>query len=116
MVPLRDGELELNHDIADGPLGMVDALRDILSHIEADGSEGNTEDETLADSLATLLNDERTAAERKAEVSGASLSEDEVFEAIAELNRSDLEAEPDAVVRPKRTAAPTQTAQKQPSE
>ncbi len=59
LVPLRDGELKLNHDIADGLLGMVDALRDILSHIEADGSEGNTEDETLADSLATLLNDER---------------------------------------------------------
>ena len=105
LVPLRDGELKLNHDIADGLLGMVDALRDILSHIEADGSEGDTDYETLAARLATLLDDERTAAESKAEVSTASLTEDEVSEVVAELNHSELVVASEAVARPKRIAA-----------
>jgi two-component system chemotaxis sensor kinase CheA len=105
LVPLRDGELKLNHDIADGLLGMVDALRDILGNIEANGSEGDTDYEALAARLATLLDEERTAAELNADYGSASLTEDEVSEVVSELNRSDLAAESDVVARPKRIAA-----------
>ncbi|MEZ6123592.1 MAG: chemotaxis protein CheW [Planctomycetaceae bacterium] len=41
LVPLRDGELNLNNEIADGLLGMVDAIRSILSQVEASGTEGD---------------------------------------------------------------------------
>ena len=43
LVPLRDGELELDHDIADALLAMVDAIRTILGNIETGGGEGETE-------------------------------------------------------------------------
>ena len=96
LVPLRDGELKLNHDIADGLLGMVDALRDILGNIEADGSEGATDYETLATRLATLLDGELAAANTATEVAAASLTGDEVSKVVAELNHPEPETEPEA--------------------
>lgn len=93
LVPLRDGDLKFDHDIADGLLGMVDALRDILGNIEADGSEGDTDYETLATRLATLLDNERAAADPETEDAAATLSEDEVTEVVAELNHLETEAE-----------------------
>ena len=41
LVPLRDGELQLNNEIVDSLLGMVDAIRDILGNVEESGSEGD---------------------------------------------------------------------------
>ncbi|MGZ0163544.1 MAG: chemotaxis protein CheA [Planctomycetales bacterium] len=96
LVPLRDGDLKFNHEIADGLLGMVDALRDILGNIEADGSEGETDYETLATHLAILLDSERATADPETEDAGATLSEDEVTEVVAELNPPESEAEPAA--------------------
>jgi len=96
LVPLRDGDLEFSHDIADGLLGMVDALRDILGNIEADGSEGETDYESLATRLATLLDSERAVADPETEDAAATLSEDEVTEVVAELNHPEPEAEPAA--------------------
>ncbi|MEZ6132898.1 MAG: chemotaxis protein CheW [Planctomycetaceae bacterium] len=51
LVPLRDGTLSLNNAIADGLLGMVDAIRAILGKVEADGTEG---DEEYAQLIARL--------------------------------------------------------------
>ena len=55
LVPLRDGELRLEQDIASGLLGMVDAIRDILSHIEECGAEGEQEYGDLIKRLEELL-------------------------------------------------------------
>ncbi len=55
LVPLRDGELTLEHDMADGLLGMVDAIREILGHLENDGGEGEGNYEPLVSKLEGLL-------------------------------------------------------------
>jgi len=54
LVPLRDGELRLNADIASGLLSMVDAIRNILGQIESTGEEGADSYETLVDLLGGL--------------------------------------------------------------
>lgn len=96
LVPLRDGDLKFNHEIADGLLGMVDALRDILGSIEADGSEGEADYETLATRLATLLDSERADTDVETDDAAATLSEDEVTEVVAELNHPEAEAASEA--------------------
>jgi two-component system chemotaxis sensor kinase CheA len=55
LVPLRDGDLRLNSDIADGLLGMVDAIRDILGHVEGSGAEGDKDYAELVEKLQALL-------------------------------------------------------------
>lgn len=55
LVPLRDGALELNADIADGLLAMVDAIREILGNLEGGDGEGDTDFEPLVDRLRQLL-------------------------------------------------------------
>jgi len=110
LVPLRDGDLKFNHDIADGLLGMVDALRDILGNIESDGSEGTTDYEELSARLSELLagnpapSDSQgdSNAEDLNEVEG-SLSEDEFSEVVSELNAPESDAE--STSRPKRIQA-----------
>ena len=54
LVPLRDGDLDLTKDMADGLLGMVDAIRDILGNIENIGAEGEQEFEELVAKLGVL--------------------------------------------------------------
>ena len=54
LVPLRDGEIGLNQDIADGLLGMVDAIRSILGNIESAGSEGDGDYTALIAKLEEL--------------------------------------------------------------
>ena len=54
LVPLRDGDLDLTRDMADGLLGMVDAIRDILGNIENIGAEGEQEFEELVAKLGVL--------------------------------------------------------------
>ena len=56
LVPLRDGDLGLTKDMADGLLGMVDAIRDILGNIETIGAEGEQEFEELVIKLGVLKN------------------------------------------------------------
>lgn len=110
LVPLRDGDLKFNHDIADGLLGMVDALRDILGNIESDGSEGTTDYEELSAKLAALLDGGSESSEPEGDVQvessegvEGSLSEDEVSEVVSELNAP--EADPTPGSRPKRIHA-----------
>lgn len=119
LVPLRDGELEFNRDIADGLLSMVDALRDILGNIESGGSEGDADYEDLTANLAALLNGENgdssisadapatdqsvTEEVEDTENAPASLSEDEVCEVVAELNAPEQGAE--SASKPKRIQA-----------
>lgn len=54
LVPLRDGDLDLSRDMADGLLSMVDAIRDILGNIESEGAEGDQEFDELVDKLGVL--------------------------------------------------------------
>jgi two-component system chemotaxis sensor kinase CheA len=57
---LRDGELVVSADITSGLLAMVDGIRRVLSCVESDGSEGDTDWSQLIDRLAGL---NRPAAE-----------------------------------------------------
>ncbi|MFT5322296.1 MAG: two-component system chemotaxis sensor kinase CheA [Planctomycetaceae bacterium] len=106
LVPLRDGDLKFDHDIADGLLAMVDALRDILGNIEADGSEGATDYEELSARLSTLLDGGSSSSAEEVQSSAeveASLREDEVSDVAAELNAPESEAE--TASQPKRIKA-----------
>jgi two-component system chemotaxis sensor kinase CheA len=51
---LRDGELTLNPEITTGLLGMVDAVRQMLSQIETTGQEGQRDDSILIATLTRL--------------------------------------------------------------
>src|SRR5258708_35236606 len=52
---LRDGQLTLNPEITTALLGMVDAIRQILSQIETTGQEGERDDTVLTSTLTRLL-------------------------------------------------------------
>ncbi len=54
LVPLRDGQLRLTNEIADGLLAMVDAVRQILQNIESIGTEGVGDYDTLLSQLESL--------------------------------------------------------------
>ena len=54
LVGLRDGQLQLSQDIASGLLAMVDAIRRILSNIEANGVEGGDDFADLTARLEAL--------------------------------------------------------------
>ena len=54
LVPLRDGDFDLTHNMADSLLQMVDAIRDILGSIESNGKEGDNEYKALVDRLEVL--------------------------------------------------------------
>ncbi|WP_291990412.1 Hpt domain-containing protein, partial [Luteitalea sp.] len=56
---LRDGEMVLDAQITTALLGMVDAIREILGFIEADGSEGDA-DYTAVIQRIQALNDRRS--------------------------------------------------------
>ena len=63
---LRDGQLQLNPEITTALLAMVDAVRQMLNSIDANGNEGERNDEKLIATLARLLptgrKDKREAA------------------------------------------------------
>ncbi|WP_437205126.1 chemotaxis protein CheW [Planctomicrobium sp. SH664] len=63
LVPLRDGGLRLNAEIAGGLLSMVDAIRDILANIETSGGEGDADYNSLIATLEDLRNPPSTRAE-----------------------------------------------------
>jgi two-component system chemotaxis sensor kinase CheA len=52
---MRDGKLTLNTDIASGLMSMVDAVRRMLTAIEATGQDGETDYRDLIESLTRLL-------------------------------------------------------------
>lgn len=84
LVPLRDGELDLSRDIADGLLAMVDAIREILSHIEVGEGEGDGEYDALVVRLEQLLEKETAAASGKT-LEGTSLSDEELSDVVSTL-------------------------------
>lgn len=51
---LRDGQLQFNSERATGLLALVDAVREMLGNIEADGEEGNGEYAALIEQLKQL--------------------------------------------------------------
>ena len=57
LVPLRDGERQLNDEIATGLLGMVDAVRDILAQLESSGTEGDKDYEVVINRLEQLMSE-----------------------------------------------------------
>jgi two-component system, chemotaxis family, sensor kinase CheA len=59
---LRDGELALTGAITTALLQMVDAIRQMLNSIEAAGTEGDRNDESLIETLTKLLRGEEVEA------------------------------------------------------
>jgi two-component system chemotaxis sensor kinase CheA len=62
---LRDGKLQLNGEMATALLAMVDAIRGILTSIESNGNEGQSDDSVLIATLSSLQEEhpaEATAA------------------------------------------------------
>ena len=84
LVPLRDGELALSRDIADGLLAMVDAIREVLGHIEVGEGEGDGEYEALVARLEQLLANETAAASGEAPA-GTSLSDEELSDVVSTM-------------------------------
>ena len=62
LVPLRDGELNLTNDIADSLLWLVDAVREMLQHIESTGGESDANHDDLLKKLALLKDPSATPA------------------------------------------------------
>ncbi|HKX27437.1 MAG TPA: chemotaxis protein CheW [Blastocatellia bacterium] len=60
---LRDGKLHLTSEIASGLLALVDAVRQLLTHLETDGNEGDTDYGPLVRTLTELQRRETVPAE-----------------------------------------------------
>ncbi len=90
LVKLRDGDLLLSEHITSGLLGMVDAVRSILSNIESSANEGGETYESLVQQLealksGTFLPPQQTAAPAKA--TSAASSEIQVEEVVEALSK-----------------------------
>jgi two-component system chemotaxis sensor kinase CheA len=97
---LRDGELEMTQDIANSLLTMVDAIREILSNIEADHSEGGIDYSDLVELMTYLQGDGKSVPPGVAETaisetimptveSTIPIEEHEVSETLSEPNISE---------------------------
>lgn len=62
LVPLRDGEIQLTHEMASSLLGMVDAVREILKNIEQVGAEGDETYGELINELERMLHGDQACA------------------------------------------------------
>lgn len=124
LVPLRDGNLQLDNDIADSLLSMVDAVRSMLGSIEQGQGEGDESYDDLIARLEELRNPEASAqnAERKtagesggAEVEDAVVDQSDDAEADAALEPTDAGEEPPEAVEvkaPRKRAAKKKTTRK----
>jgi len=72
---LRDGQLILNPELTTALLGMVDAVRQMLNHIENSGLEGDRDDSVLIANLCRLQGLPETPAVSKAASAPKSASE-----------------------------------------
>ncbi|MFN3191451.1 MAG: chemotaxis protein CheA [Aureliella sp.] len=93
LVPLRDGELSLDQNIADALLGMVDAIRSILGNIESDGSEGDTD---FGDLISTL---EELKKNGPAAIEIAASPDPDSADASIESNEAESEPTPEPSAR-----------------
>lgn len=116
---LRDGELQLNGPIANGLLGMVDAVRTILATIEFNGTEGDDHYESLIatlDQLRTASNAPVAAAAVTANaLIGSGGIEEQILESMEEISSlvEDLKQHPRPSKKPSgRTSASGRKTQK----
>jgi two-component system chemotaxis sensor kinase CheA len=93
---LRDGLLDVTQEITTSLLQMVDAVREIIEHVEADGEEGDTSNEVLLDELSRLERGETLAAAPSPEAAPVPT---EVADATPETPAAEV-IEPAAVVEP----------------
>ena len=82
---LKDGKLAMTQDIANSLLTMVDAIREILSNIDADRSEGDVDYSDLV-GLMTFL---QTDGDPKLSIPAEESVEHEISETVSELNTSE---------------------------
>ncbi len=82
---MRDGELAMTQDIANSLLTMVDAIREIMSNIEADHSEGDIDYSDLVALITYLQSDGNPEPSSSAEAAASdTLSELNVSEPLIE--------------------------------
>ncbi|MCA9216857.1 MAG: Hpt domain-containing protein, partial [Planctomycetales bacterium] len=105
LVPLRDGQLRLTNEIADGLLSMVDAVRNMLRDIEATGVEGEPDHDALLKQLEQL----RSPNDAKSEADSPSVDAESEGDSSA-----DKPAELEAATEPEVEAASNQADAKVP--
>lgn len=97
---LREGELDLTHEITTALLSLVDAVREILGCIESNGGEGDTNYDRLVAELTRLHDspgqDSTELPTQSSEVSGTSNSAEVEMEASSESVESETDASRDA--------------------
>lgn len=110
---LRDGELQLNGPIANGLLGMVDAVRTILATIEFNGTEGDDHYESLIATLDQLRTASNAPAASVAVTANAPIGgggiEEQILESMEDLSSlvEDLKQNPRPTKKTsRRTSAP----------
>ena len=102
LVPLRDGELRLTNDIADGLLGMVDAVRQMLQHIESNGTESDADNEQLLEQLEQLKSpsESQTASNSSAPESSGEDSPESVPASVPDSDLVEESVEQEAKIAP----------------
>jgi two-component system, chemotaxis family, sensor kinase CheA len=66
LASVREGKIELTSDMVSALLAMIDVIREMLASIEANGSEGDVDETTVKEQLATLLRGDAPAPAPKA--------------------------------------------------
>jgi two-component system, chemotaxis family, sensor kinase CheA len=87
---LRDGTLVLDGEITTALLAMVDAIRQMLASIEAQGSEGERDDSALISTLTRLQHDPETARFEAAKSEAAKIELAKIELAKVELAKIEL--------------------------
>lgn len=113
LVRLRDGQLQLNGDMATGLLRMVDAVREMLSHIEQTATEGEGNYVDLISTL-TALSKGRVAEAAPAVDPVEALLQEEIRKSNARLLEHAAAQTAPVAAKPE-VAAPAATASPEPA-
>src|SRR6202166_3305796 len=89
---LRDGTLVLDGEITTALLAMVDAIRQMLASIEAQGSEGERDDSALISTLTRLQHDPEAARTEAAKSEAAKIELAKIELAKIELSKTEAAA------------------------
>lgn len=108
---LRDGILDVTQEITTSLLQMVDAVRDIIEHVEADGEEGDASHDVLIDELSRLERGETLAAATpvavEAEIEAVEIEHEiETIDMEPDVEVAPVEVEAVAVAEPEHVVAP----------
>jgi two-component system chemotaxis sensor kinase CheA len=87
---LRDGKLTMDETISEALLGMVDAVREMLGHIEQEGSEGNGDYSALIAALTALNEGHRSTVAVKTQAASAPREDSEAARKESHVSDSNI--------------------------